>query len=77
MYKQKYYFKFIVPKETPGEPEFPQSCILKKPNFSVVLGKPITQSFLDANYLQKKRNVYVQAEILFQIHSGQRNTWRT
>ena len=61
MYKQKYYFKFIVAKETPGEPEFPQGCSLRKPSSSVVLGKTITQSFLDANYLQNKRNVYVQA----------------
>ena len=54
-----------MPKETPGETEFPQSRSLQQPSFSVVLGKPITENLLDANYLQNKRNVYVQAEIQY------------
>ena len=35
-----------MPKETPGETEFPQSRSLQKPSSSVVLGKPMAQVFL-------------------------------
>ena len=56
MYKEKYYFKFIVPKETPWETEFPQSRSLQKPSSSVVLkgmpNKPIVMISSEIN-LQK------------------------